>query len=46
MPLYAPNVNAYRRYVAGSQAPVNVEWGPTTAPPACVRAPQRPVAAA
>lgn len=27
MPLYAPNVNAYRRYVAGSQAPVNVEWG-------------------
>jgi len=27
MPLYAPNVNAYRRYVAGSQAPVNVQWG-------------------
>jgi glutamine synthetase len=27
MPLYAPNVNAYRRYVAGNQAPVNVHWG-------------------
>lgn len=27
MALYAPNVNAYRRYVAGSQAPVNVQWG-------------------
>jgi glutamine synthetase len=27
MPLYAPNVNAYRRYVSGSQAPVNVHWG-------------------
>ena len=27
MLLYAPNVNAYRRYVAGSQAPVNVQWG-------------------
>lgn len=27
LPLYAPNVNAYRRYVSGSQAPVNVHWG-------------------
>ncbi|QHE89025.1 glutamine synthetase [Hydrogenophaga sp. BPS33] len=25
--VYAPNVNAYRRYVAGSQAPINVAWG-------------------
>lgn len=27
MLLYAPTVNAFRRYVAGSQAPVNVQWG-------------------
>ncbi|WP_212745137.1 glutamine synthetase family protein [Hydrogenophaga sp. 2FB] len=25
--VYAPTVNSYRRYVTGSQAPVNVEWG-------------------
>jgi len=25
--LYAPTVNSYRRYVAGSQAPINVAWG-------------------
>jgi glutamine synthetase len=25
--LYAPSVNSYRRYVAGSQAPVNLHWG-------------------
>lgn len=25
--IYAPTVNAYRRYVTGSQAPINVEWG-------------------
>ena len=25
--VYAPTVNAYRRYVTGSQAPINVEWG-------------------
>ena len=25
--IYAPTVNSYRRYVAGSQAPTNVEWG-------------------
>jgi glutamine synthetase len=25
--IYAPTVNAYRRYVSGSQAPINVEWG-------------------
>jgi len=25
--IYAPTVNSYRRYVAGSQAPINVEWG-------------------
>ncbi len=25
--IYAPTVNAYRRYVTGSQAPINVAWG-------------------
>ncbi len=25
--VYAPSVNSYRRYVAGSQAPINVAWG-------------------
>lgn len=25
--LYAPTVNSYRRYVTGSQAPINVAWG-------------------
>jgi len=25
--MFAPNVNSYRRYVAGSQAPTNLEWG-------------------
>jgi len=27
MLLFAPFVNSYRRYVAGSQAPVNLHWG-------------------
>ncbi len=27
MLVYAPTVNSYRRYVAGSQAPTNVQWG-------------------
>ncbi|MFA9215690.1 MAG: glutamine synthetase family protein [Sphingomonadaceae bacterium] len=27
MPLFAPFVNSYRRFVAGSQAPVNLHWG-------------------
>lgn len=27
MLMFAPNVNSYRRYVAGSQAPTNLEWG-------------------
>lgn len=27
MLLYAPHVNSYRRYVSGSQAPINLEWG-------------------
>jgi len=27
MLIFAPYVNSYRRYVAGSQAPVNLEWG-------------------
>jgi len=27
MPLLAPNVNSYRRLVAGADAPVNVHWG-------------------
>ncbi|MDP1530618.1 glutamine synthetase family protein [Rhodoferax sp.] len=27
MLMLAPNVNSYRRYVAGSQAPVNLQWG-------------------
>ena len=27
MLMLAPNVNAYRRYVSGSQAPVNLQWG-------------------
>ena len=27
MLMFAPNVNAYRRYVSGSQAPTNMAWG-------------------
>ena len=27
MLVYAPTVNSYRRYVAGSQAPTHVQWG-------------------
>jgi len=27
MLVYAPFVNSYRRYVAGSQAPINLQWG-------------------
>jgi len=27
MLMFAPNVNSYRRYVAGSQAPINLHWG-------------------
>jgi glutamine synthetase len=27
MLIFAPYVNSYRRYVSGSQAPVNLEWG-------------------
>ena len=27
MRMFAPNVNSYRRYVAGSQAPTNLQWG-------------------
>jgi glutamine synthetase len=27
MLMFAPNVNSYRRYVVGSQAPVNLQWG-------------------
>ena len=27
MLIYAPFINSYRRYVSGSQAPVNVQWG-------------------
>lgn len=27
MLMFAPNVNSYRRYVAGSQAPTNLQWG-------------------
>ncbi|MDP2417031.1 MAG: glutamine synthetase family protein, partial [Hydrogenophaga sp.] len=27
MLVYAPTVNSYRRYVAGSQAPTSVQWG-------------------
>ncbi len=27
MLVYAPFVNSYRRYVAGSQAPIHLEWG-------------------
>lgn len=27
MPMYAPNVNSYRRFVAGQATPVNVHWG-------------------
>ncbi|OIN90756.1 MAG: glutamine synthetase [Comamonadaceae bacterium CG1_02_60_18] len=27
MLMLAPNVNSYRRYVAGSQAPINLQWG-------------------
>ena len=27
MPLLAPNVNSYRRLVAGNDAPINVHWG-------------------
>ena len=28
MLVYAPFVNSYRRYVTGSQAPINLHWGP------------------
>ncbi|MCL6414196.1 glutamine synthetase family protein [Aestuariirhabdus sp. Z084] len=27
MPLFAPNVNSYRRFLPDTSAPVNVEWG-------------------
>ena len=27
MLMFAPNINSYRRYVSGSQAPVNLQWG-------------------
>jgi glutamine synthetase len=27
MPVFAPFVNSYRRFVAGTQAPVNLHWG-------------------
>ena len=27
MLMLAPNVNSYRRYVSGSQAPINLQWG-------------------
>ena len=27
MLMFAPNVNAYRRYASGSQAPTNLQWG-------------------
>lgn len=27
MLMYAPHVNSYRRYVEGSQAPINMQWG-------------------
>ncbi|WP_163831331.1 glutamine synthetase family protein [Spartinivicinus ruber] len=27
MPLFAPNVNSYRRFLPGESAPLNVEWG-------------------
>jgi glutamine synthetase len=27
MLMFAPNVNSYRRHVAGSQAPTNLQWG-------------------
>jgi len=27
MPMLAPNVNSYRRLIAGSDAPINVHWG-------------------
>ena len=27
MPMFAPFVNSFRRFVAGSQAPVNLHWG-------------------
>ena len=27
MLIFAPTVNAYRRFVTGSQAPINLEWG-------------------
>lgn len=28
MLVFAPFVNSYRRYVSGSQAPINLQWGP------------------
>lgn len=27
MLMYAPHINSYRRFVKGSQAPINLEWG-------------------
>jgi len=27
MPMFAPNINSYRRFLAGECTPVNIEWG-------------------
>ena len=27
MLLFAPNINSFRRYISGSQAPINLSWG-------------------
>ncbi len=32
---YAPNINSYKRFAAGSFAPTAVAWGSTTAPARC-----------
>jgi hypothetical protein len=35
LPLFAPNVNSFRRFLPDTSAPVNVEWGEETVPWAC-----------
>ena len=39
LPMFAPNVNSFRRFLPDTSAPVNVEWGEETARWACVYRP-------
>jgi len=44
MLIWAPFINSYRRYVAGTQAPINLHWGPDNRT-AGLRVPHSPPAA-